>query len=79
MEVIPFIIGKDKYQMESTDDSFDPIDRTSENVFFLLNVLILLLIIDLVYYFINWLIFVTLNLTSYIYMHAIVLFSKKGP
>lgn len=53
MEVIPFIIGKDKYQMESTDDSFDPIDRTSENVFFLLNVLILLLIIDLVYYFIN--------------------------
>lgn len=53
MEMIPFIIGKDKYQMESTEDSFDPIDRTSENVFFLLNVLILLLIIDLVYYFIN--------------------------
>ncbi|XP_052693873.1 uncharacterized protein LOC128172150 isoform X2 [Crassostrea angulata] len=28
MEMIPFIIGKDKYQMESTEDSFDPIDRT---------------------------------------------------
>lgn len=52
MEMIPFIIGKDKYQMESTEDSFDPIDRTSEKVFFL-NVLILLLIIDFVYYFIN--------------------------
>lgn len=34
MEMIPFIIGKDKYQMESTEDSFDPIDRTSENVFY---------------------------------------------
>lgn len=34
MEMIPFIIGKDKYQMESTEDSFDPIDRTSEKVFF---------------------------------------------
>lgn len=34
MEMIPFIIGKDKYQMESTEDSFDPIDRTSEKFFF---------------------------------------------
>lgn len=52
MEMMPFIIGKDKYQMESTEDSFDPIDRTSENFFFK-NVLMLLLIIDLVYYLIN--------------------------
>lgn len=52
MEMIPFIIGKDKYQMESTEDSFDPIDRTSEKFFFK-NVLMLLLIIDLVYYLIN--------------------------
>lgn len=34
MEVIPFIIGKDKYQIESTEDLFDPIDQTSENGFF---------------------------------------------
>lgn len=52
MEMIPFIIGKDKYQMESTEDSFDPIDRTSEKFIFK-NVLMLLLIIDLVYYLIN--------------------------